>query len=277
MRKAPDALAPEAALPRSAGPVYYPRRVRESERAELEAYRDLFAAAPAGVPAQTRTVGSAVALRVPGAPLVELNRIVGLTASAQLDELESFYGEDRIVVSLDPEAGLDDELRRRGYSEGYAWQKFERSVDPYEARTDLQVADAGRAGEFGGIIAVAFDAPPKLAGWLDLLVGRPGWHVFISYYGERPVGGGALFVTGKTGWFGIAGTLPEARGRGSQGAIFAARIERARELGLELLVTETGVPRDGKPGPSYRNMLRVGLEPIYVRPNYVRGGATRSP
>src|SRR2546430_6805678 len=156
MRKAPDALAPEAALPRSAGPVYYPRRVRESERAELEAYRDLFAAAPAGVPAQTRTVGSAVALRVPGAPLVELNRIVGLTASAQLDELESFYGEDRIVVSLDPEAGLDDELRRRGYTEGYAWQKFERGVDPYEARTDLQVTDARRAGEFGGIIAVAF-------------------------------------------------------------------------------------------------------------------------
>jgi GNAT superfamily N-acetyltransferase len=251
--------------------------VRESERAELEAYRDLFAAAPAGLPAQTRTVGSAVALRVPGAPLVELNRIVGLTASAQLDELESLYGEDRIVVSLDPGAGLDDELRRRGYSEGYAWQKFERGPEPYEARTDLRVADAERAGEFGRIISVAFGAPPPLAGWLDMLIGRTGWHVFISYDGERAVGGGALFVTGKTGWFGIAGTLPEARGRGSQGAIFAARIERARQLGLRLLVTETGVPRDDQPGPSYRNMLRVGLEPTYVRPNYVRESATRSP
>jgi hypothetical protein len=274
MRKAPDALAPEAALPRSAGPVYYPRRVRESERAELEAYRDLFAVAPAGIPAQSRTAGTAVALRVPGAPLIELNRIVGLTAPAQLDELESFYGEDRIVVSLDPGAGLDDELRRRGYSEGYPWQKFERGLEPYEARTDLRVADAGQAGEFGRIIAVAFGAPRELGGWLDMLVARPGWHVFISYDGERAVGGGALFVTGKSGWFGIAGTLPEARGRGSQGAIFAARIERARELGLELLVTETGVPRDGKPGPSYRNMLRVGLEPTYVRPNYVREAAT---
>src|SRR4029077_18965400 len=91
-----------------------------------------------------------------------------------------------------------------------------------------------------------------------------------TYDGERAVGAGALFVSGKTGWFGIAGTLPEARGRGSQGALFAARIDRARELGLDLLVTETGVPRDGQPGPSYRNMLRVGLEPTYVRPNYVR-------
>ena len=44
--------------------------------------------------------------------------------------------------------------------------------------------------------------------------------------------------------------------------------------GLELLVTETGVPRDGQAGPSYRNMLRVGFEPTYVRPNYVREPAS---
>src|SRR5205823_7641649 len=133
---------------------------------------------------------TAVALRVPGTPLVELNRIVGLTSAAQLDELESFYGEDRVVVSLDPDAGLDGELKRRGYNEGYAWQKFERGLEPYEARTDLSAAEAERTGDFGRIVAAAFGAPPQVAGWLDLLVGRPGWHVFISYDGERPVGGG---------------------------------------------------------------------------------------
>ena len=62
MQRAPDAFAPEATLPRSADPVYYPRRVRESERVELEAYRDVFAAAPAGCPAETHTSGTAVAL-----------------------------------------------------------------------------------------------------------------------------------------------------------------------------------------------------------------------
>ena len=124
--------------------------------------------------------------------------------------------------------------------------------------------------------AVAFGAPQPFAPWLDAIVGRPGWHVFATYDGDRAVGGGALFVSGGTGWLGVAGTLPEARGRGSQGSIFAARIERARELGVELLVTETGVARDGRPGPSYRNMLRVGLEPTYIRPNYVRDPATSS-
>src|SRR5262245_56742946 len=91
---------------------------------------------------------------VPGAPLVELNRIMGLRATAELEELEPFYESDPVVVSLDPEAGLDEELRAHGYREGYPWQKFERGLDPYEARTELRVAEAGR-GDFGPVIAAA--------------------------------------------------------------------------------------------------------------------------
>src|SRR5205823_6602163 len=167
---------------------------------------------------------------------------------------EPLYEGGRVVVSLDPDAGLDDELRARGYRDGYPWQKFERGLEPYEVRTDLRVAEAEGPGGFGPAVAVAFGAPPAFAPWLDAVVGRPGWHVFVAYDGDRAVGGGALFATGATGWLGVAGTLPEARGRGAQGAIFAARIERARELGLDLLVTETGVPGDAGPGASYRNM-----------------------
>ncbi len=244
-------------------------RVRESERIELEAYRDMFAAAPPGMPPQTRQAGGAVALRVPGAPLTELNRIVGLTSLEELDALELFYEDDRVVVSLDPEAGLDEELDRRDYQRGYPWQKFERGLEPYEARTELRIVEPTGRGDFGPVIAAAFGAPPAFSPWLDALGGRAGWHLFVSFDGNRPVGGGALFVSGRCGWLGIAGTLPGARGRGSQGALFAARIERARELGVERLITETGVPRDGRPGPSYRNMLRVGFAPTYIRPNYV--------
>jgi GNAT superfamily N-acetyltransferase len=250
--------------------------VREAERIELQAYADTIAAAPDFVPARSKRTGSAVAIRVPGVPLVELNRIMGLSSTAELDELEPFFESDPVVVSLDPEAGLDAELRGRGYRACYAWQKFERGLEPYEARTELRIAEAA-PGDYGPVIAAAFGAPPSFAPWLDALIARPGWHVFASYDEGRAVGGGALFAPGGTGWLGIAGTLPEARGRGSQGAIFAARIERARELGLALLVTETGVPRDGQPGPSYRNMLRVGFRETYVRPNYVRPAAGAAP
>lgn len=230
----------------------------------------MFAAAPPEAGAQLTRAGAAVAVRIPGVPLTELNRIVGLTSITELEQLEPLYAGGRVVVSLDPAAGLDTELEARGYAQGYPWQKFERSVEPYVARTDLRIEEADRADGFGAAIAAAFGAPETFASWFDELVGRPGWSIFASFDGDRCIGGGALFVSEETGWLGIGGTLAEARGRGSQGALFAARIDRARELGVTRLVTETGVPRDGRPGPSYRNMLRVGFQPTYVRPTYVR-------
>lgn len=42
----------------------------------------------------------------------------------------------------------------------------------------------------------------------------------------------------------------------SDAELFAARIERALELGCRTLVTETGEVQDKRPGPSYRNILR---------------------
>lgn len=70
-----------------------------------------------------------------------------------------------------------------------------------------------------------------------------------------------------SGGSGFGATRPQYRGRGAQGAILAARIERARELGLRRLATETGAPRDDGTGPSYRNILRAGFREIEVRPN----------
>lgn len=243
---------------------------RVTEQIELDAYADLFTTAPPGVPAELSRAGTAIALRVAGAPLVELNRILGLSAEEELERLEPVYKGGSVVISLDPEARLDDAVRARGYRPGYPWQKFVRGVDPYESGTSLSIGDAEQPGAFGPVVTAAFGAPVAFAPWLDAVVGRPGWHVFVTHDGDRAVGGGALFASGSTGWLGMAGTLPEARGLGSQGAILAARITRGAELGLSQLVTETGVPREDGPGPSYRNILRAGFRETYVRPNYVR-------
>jgi hypothetical protein len=34
-------------------------------------------------------------------------------------------------------------------------------------------------------------------------------------------------------------------------------------------VTEAGAPREGRPSGSYRNIVRAGFEPFYVRQNYL--------
>jgi GNAT superfamily N-acetyltransferase len=241
------------------------------ERAELEAFRDWVAAAPGG-PVESVQHGCAVAVRSAGLQARELNRIVGLYDIADLDALAPLYSGSSFWVSLDPAAGLDDEVLARGFAADCAWQKFARGLEPVEARTDLRVADAESPADFGTAFAEGYGLPAALADFAAAVVGRTGWHCFVAYDGRAPVGAGALFESDDTGWLGAAATVPSHRGRGAQSAILAARVERARERGLRLLITETGVPRDGRPGASYRNIVTSGFEPTYVRPNYASPG-----
>jgi GNAT superfamily N-acetyltransferase len=248
--------------------------MRPTEYAELAALADLFAAAPPDAGAVCQRAGEAIAVRLPAHPNVhEVNRIVGLASLGDLDRLEPLYGDAPLLVSLDPDTGLGPALEARGYVLGYPWHKFVRGVEPRNAATDLAIEEPRTPADFGTTFARGYGFPEALAGWLSHVVGRDGWHCFVGYDDRAPVACGALFAAGDVGWLGLAATLPAARGRGGQSGIFAARIARARELGLTMLVTETGAPRDGQPGPSYRNMLRAGFEVVYERPNYVSRSA----
>ena len=80
---------------------------------------------------------------------------------------------------------------------------------------------------------------------------------------------GALFVHGPCGQLSGAATLPEARGRGAQSALMAARIALARDLGLSYVTAETGSETPENPNPSLHNMHRAGLETLYERRNWL--------
>ena len=86
-----------------------------------------------------REAGEALAVRVDGIPNKELNRFTGLYDLTRLHELAEIFEERRYWISLDPEAGLDEELLERGYLRDGAWQKFERGLEPLEAATDLDI------------------------------------------------------------------------------------------------------------------------------------------
>jgi hypothetical protein len=232
--------------------------------------RDYFAVAPGG--AELRQAGEAIAIRVPQLPITELNRVIGLSSLEELDALAPLYGGGRYAVCLDPEARLDEALQARGLVAGYPcypWHKFLRGAERREAATDLSVEEPRRPDDFGDAFARGYGLPAWAGEWSARVVGRAGWHCFVAYDGDEPAGVGALFVDGDAGWLGFGATVEEKRGRGAQGAILAARINRAAALRLETLVTETGAPRETGPGASYRNILRSGFEISYERPNYV--------
>jgi GNAT superfamily N-acetyltransferase len=250
-----------------------------AELGELGAFRDLYAAAPPELGASTTEIGGALCLRLdPLSAVTMFNRVLclGLEAPAtdeQLDEALEFLQGVQAYVTVAPEAepeDLDERLEARGLAPDRGWTKFVRSTaEPSRVSTELRVERDESGEAFAEAAQRGFEVPQFFRGWLSRLAGREGWQCFVSYDGDAPAAAGALFVTGRVGWIGIGATVPEQRGKGGQSALLAARIKAAAEAGCEVVATETGEPVDGRPNGSYRNILRTGFEPVYVRANYL--------
>ena len=206
-----------------------------------------------------------------------LNRVVGLglqepATAGVLDEIDAFFREAgvRYSVSVAPQATpeLATQLHERGFTDGYAWMKFHRGVDdPPVVETSLLVDQVTDGTDVAAVVAAAYGMPLSAGAAFDRLGENEAWHLFLARDGTAPVGAGALFVLDGIGWLGVAGTVPEHRGKGAQSALLAARIGLARELGLDAVTTETGEQRADSPNISYRNILRAGFEETYLRPN----------
>ncbi len=243
------------------------------ERADNEAFADLFRAAPAGLGIELLELGEVKcgAVRTLSGSRM-FNRVMGLRDEALLGEVAAFYGETRFVVA--DAHGLGGRLEARGFTRDYGWAKFVRDLEPVAARTELRAERIGpeHAAEFGRVVAVAYGLPDVVAAWAGAIVGRPGWSCFVAFDGDEPAAAGALYLHERVGWLGFGATRQEFRGRGGQSALLAARVRRAAELGGEAVVTETGELEEGRPSNSYRNILRSGFHEVYVRPNFLSPG-----
>ena len=243
----------------------------ELERIALAAYRPVYG--PDAI-----DVAGATCLRAPYAPdSPMLNRVVGLgidrpVAEAELDEALGAMDDSTFYVGVSPSSdpALDRLLEARGLEEGWGWMLFERAPLPAPAvRTPLALGEVTNddADEWAAVVTAGYGLPEESATRLAAAPGSGGWTAFLARDGDEPAAAAAVWVEPPAAYFGFAATLPEHRGKGAQGALFAARIERALALGCTTLVTETGELRDGSPSSSYRNILRLGFEPRHVVAN----------
>jgi GNAT superfamily N-acetyltransferase len=262
-----------------------PDGIELTERAMLEDLNAAGEALAAELRQHSCTIGSAYvsALGALPASAIVANRAIGLglggaeVTREAIDEIIHLYeqaGVSRYFVHLHPEAqpaGTADWLRARGLEEARGWVKFARGrAAPPAISPGLEVRPAtpqdGPA--FGRIVADAFDLGEEAIPWLARLIGRPGWHCYMSFAGEEPAGTGVLFVHDGMGWLDFGATAPAFRLRGSQTALMHRRIVDALDLGCSVLATETGEAVPGDPQTSYKNIVRMGFEPLYVRKNF---------
>jgi GNAT superfamily N-acetyltransferase len=253
--------------------------VHPAERAERDTLR-MLAAVPGMEAHDVGEATSLVVLDLRDDPMV--NHTVGLgeggpVDDATLDAIHDFYAahDARHHIAVTPGSaanGLRERLEARGYTRGYGRMKFirpTRDVPEVQTTLDVRLVDRDGGGDFASVVVAGFELPAGAAPTLAAVPAVDGCSAFVAYDGDEPAAAGAAFVSRDAAWLGFAATRPAHRRKGGQGAILAARIAKARELGVETLVTETGVTMEGRPNGSYRNILRSGFEEAYVRENYV--------
>jgi hypothetical protein len=217
-------------------------------------------------------------------PTILINRAIGLGLTTPavretVDTIVTRYRDEgigRYFLQLDPAARpaeLPKWLRESGLQPyRRAWAKFSRGTEAAPRNSsDLEVREIGaeHAVDFARIAVAGFDLDddwiPVLAG----LVGRKGWHIYLSFDGDTPAGCGAMRIHEGLAWFDWAATLPEFRRRGSQGAVLTRRLSDGLRLGCEGFLTSTGEAVKGDPQHSYRNIERYGFRRTHARANWV--------
>ncbi|HVZ68872.1 MAG TPA: hypothetical protein VG891_05370 [Rhizomicrobium sp.] len=266
--------------------------IRAIEAIEAEAWEDMAKAAPPpfarAVGLETARLGRTLLLLAQRIPLFQFNWLSGAglledDSSAIAEAVHRFRqgGVERFFIQI-PQSPRSDAMRMSARKAGLeahrlAWAKFHReTASPPEVQTRLDIREVGIAqrSEFAATALAGFGMPQPMAAWLEQLPGRANWHCYVAYDGAVPIAAAALYVRGDHGWLGIGATRPEARKRGSQSALLARRIADAGKFGARFVTTETGVPQQGEPAPSYANIKKAGFEVAYVRENWTLPSST---
>ncbi|HUF91568.1 MAG TPA: GNAT family N-acetyltransferase [Candidatus Limnocylindria bacterium] len=139
-----------------------------------------------------------------------------------------------------------------------------------EVRDGIRVRELPRSevGPWAEVIVAASEemAATTATAWGSLegpLALAAHHHRFVAELDGRAVGAGSLHVHRGVGWLRGGSVRPEARGRGIQQALIAARAARAMQLGCDLVGASADLGSS-----SLRNLERAGFRPVATRGRY---------
>jgi GNAT superfamily N-acetyltransferase len=255
---------------------------------EINAWQDMYSAAGKDISEKfgikVFSVGSACVAIAKNVDILAYNRVIGLglkePATEQiLDEIISKYQESdvsKFFIQIHPEAApskLNEWFQKRNIKHYNNWVKHYRGIEnPPLVDTQLEIREVQNneeADNFGYIITKSFEWPDEMKHWFAGLAGRKCWKTYLAFDNDIPVATASLYVKDDCGWLSFASTLPGYRGKGAQSALIARRIEDAAELGCKVLTVETAEHNDQKRSQSMQNILKMGFEVAFIRPNFI--------
>jgi len=264
---------------------------RVIERAEVNAWRDLYRAAPADFAA-----GQGLAIAEDGdlvwttcttIPFIHFNCVKnfgvdGPATESQLDALLAHYRAAGILrpwfyasPHTEPSA-LRCWLEARGLQRQSGWERIFRDATP-PAPEPLFATDGisvervtpATARQWADFIDNQYRLPTSP--WLLALVGRRGWHHYMLRRDGAVAAVRSLFIgTDGMAWSGIDAPVPGimAPSFDLDAALGEAMVRDGIAAGAKLFVADIEAPLAERDGPAYRNYARLGFKLAYFRSHY---------
>ncbi|RJT37455.1 hypothetical protein D3227_17575 [Mesorhizobium waimense] len=264
---------------------------RAIERAEVNAWRDVYAAVPADFAARRGLSlageGDLVWTTCTTIPFIHFNCVKNLgverpATESQLDALLAHYREAGIArpwFYANPHAepsALRCWLEARGLQRQSGWERIFRDETPLPFEplfpTDEHAVErvtAATAEEWAGFIDSRYRLPTSP--WLLALVGRPGWYHYMLKRDGGVVAVRSLFIgVDGTAWSGIDAPVPGimAPSFDLDALLGEAMVRDGIAAGAKLFVADIEAPHPDRDGPAYRNYARLGFKLAYFRSHY---------
>jgi len=256
------------------------------ESAEMRAWADVYAAAPADWAERaglgTREVGGALVIRWAATGRRYFSRVIalGVTApatEAAIDEILRGYEEAGITMFLFQSlphcrpAEYEGWLRDRGLEPFDAQDRVVRDGTPAELPPPGPVERVTRetATEWAEFLQRVYRL--ETGPWLELLVDRPGWHQYVYRDGGEIAGARGMFI-GPDGaaWLGMDGPVPGVMTDDYEpdAALCAVMVADGLARGARSFLADIELPSAEMDTPAYRYFGELGFTRPYVRTHW---------
>lgn len=264
------------------------------EAAEARAWADLYAAAPHGFAEAaglgTRVVAGARVLSWKASGRRYFSRVIGLGVIAPateqaLENILSGYqqaGITMFLLQLLPHCQptqYEGWLRASGLEPFDAQDRIVRGDEPLahsptvpaDAELAVECVTAETADEWAEFLQRVYRL--DTGGWLQALIGRPGWHQYIARHGGAIVAARAMHVgSNRIAWLGMDGPVPglTTDAYAHDAAICAAIVADGLALGARAFIADIEAPSKTMDAPAYEHFSQLGFATAYIRTHYTR-------